>query len=245
MLASLLVNLFALVSPLFVMNVYDRVVPNQAFETLWMLATGVVLAFLFESVIRLIRSRYIDLAGRQVDLTLSSRLMDRLLGLQLSSRPGSAGNLMNQLAEFDSVRSFITSTTVMAFIDLPFVVLFLGLVIWLGGWLAIIPVFCIGIALTVAWLLNRPLQSVIATQQGASAKRQNFLMELLLGLISVKSCNVENQNQKQWSQMNRDVADASLKIRHLQTITSQVTTLDASVEYRCPGHFRCLSHQFR
>ncbi|WP_083232381.1 type I secretion system permease/ATPase [Endozoicomonas atrinae] len=225
LLASLLVNLFALVSPLFVMNVYDRVVPNQAFETLWMLATGVVLAFFFEAVIRLIRSRYIDLAGRQVDLTLSSRLMDRLLGLKLSSRPGSAGNLMNQLAEFDSVRSFITSTTVMAFIDLPFVVLFLGLVVWLGGWLVIIPVFCIGVALTVAWLLNRPLQSVIAKQQGASAKRQNFLMELLLGLISVKSCNVEKQSQKQWSQMNREVADASLKIRHLQTITSQVTTL--------------------
>lgn len=225
LLASLLVNLFALVSPLFVMNVYDRVVPNQAFETLWMLATGVVLAFFFEAVIRLIRSRFIDLAGRQVDLTLSSRLMDRLLGLKLSSRPASAGNLMNQLAEFDSIRSFITSTTVMAFIDLPFVVLFLGLVIWLGGWLAIIPIFCIGISLAVAWLLNRHLQSVIARQQGASAQRQNFLMELLLGLISVKSCNVESQNQKKWSKMNREVADASLKIRHLQAITGQVTTL--------------------
>ena len=223
--ASLLVNLFALVSPLFVMNVYDRVVPNQAFETLWMLATGVILAFSFEAIIRLIRARYIDLAGRQVDLTLSSRLIDRLLGLKLSSRPDSAGNLMNQLAEFDSVRSFITSTTVMAFIDLPFVVLFLALVIWLGGWLVLIPVTCIGTALVVAWLLNKPLQNVIATQQKTSAKRQNFLMELLLGLVEVKNCNVEQQNQRQWSTLNRSVADASLKIRHLQTITGQMTTL--------------------
>ena len=223
--ASLLVNLFAIVSPLFVMNVYDRVVPNQAFETLWMLATGVILAFSFEAIIRLIRARYIDLAGRQVDLTLSSRLIDRLLGLKLSSRPDSAGNLMNQLAEFDSVRSFITSTTVMAFIDLPFVVLFLALVIWLGGWLVLIPVTCIGTALVVAWLLNKPLQNVIATQQKTSAKRQNFLMELLLGLVEVKNCNVEQQNQRQWSTLNRSVADASLKIRHLQTITGQMTTL--------------------
>ncbi|MFK0573847.1 type I secretion system permease/ATPase [Endozoicomonas sp.] len=224
LLASFLVNLFALVSPLFVMNVYDRVVPNQAFETLWMLATGVTLAFIFESILRLIRSRYIDLAGRQVDMTLSSRLIDRLLGLKLAARPGSAGNLMNQLAEFDSIRSFITSTTVMAFIDLPFVVLFLALVVWLGGWLALIPVACISLSLLVAWALNRPLQKVIAAQQSVSARRQNFLMELLLGLVSVKACNVEQQNQKQWSVLNREVADTSLKIRQLQTLTGQVTT---------------------
>ncbi|WP_095210330.1 type I secretion system permease/ATPase [Endozoicomonas ascidiicola] len=225
LLASLLVNIFALVSPLFVMNVYDRVVPNQAFETLWMLATGVVLAFFFEMAIRLIRSRSIDLAGRQIDLTLSSRLLDRLLGLKLSSRPASAGSFLNQLSEFDSVRSFITSTTILAFVDLPFVILFLGLVIWLGGWLVLIPLFCIGTALLVAWILNKPLQQIIHTQQNASSKRQNFMMELLLGLVSIKSSNVEGQNERHWSSLNREVADASLKARQLQTITSQTTTL--------------------
>ena len=222
--ASFLVNLLALISPLFVMNVYDRVVPNQAFETLWMLSTGVLLAFLFESVIRFIRTHYIDLAGRQIDLTLSSRLIDRLLGLKLSSRPYSAGYLMNRLAEFDSIRTFITSATVMAFIDLPFVVLFLGLVVWLGGWLVAIPLLCISVSLCIAWLLNRPLQRVIAQQQDMSAQRQNLLMEFLLGLVSVKTCNVERQHQQRWSGLNQKVADASLRIRQLQTISTQTAT---------------------
>ena len=224
LIASLLVNLFALVSPLFVMNVYDRVVPNQAFETLWMLAAGVVLAFVFEFVIRLLRTRYIDLAGRQIDLTLSSRLIDRLLGLQLSARPGSAGTLMSSLAEFDSIRNFITSSSVMAFIDLPFVVLFLGLVVWVGGWLVLVPVTCIALSLIIAWGLNKPLQRIIAEQQQVSSQRQNFLMELLLGLVAVKTCNVEQQNQKRWSHINRKAADASLTIRKLQMITTQSTT---------------------
>ena len=221
--ASLLINLFALVSPLFVMNVYDRVVPNQAYETLWMLAVGVILAFSLEFVIRLLRTRYIDLAGRQIDLTLSSRLIDRLLGSRLAARPGSTGTLMNSLSEFDSIRSFITSTSVMAFIDLPFVVLFLGLVVWIGGWLVMVPVTCIGVALLVAWAVNRPLQQVIARQKESSALRQNYLMELLVGLVSVKSCNVEQQNEQRWSKLNREVADANLRIRKLQAISAQTT----------------------
>ncbi|GAA4650899.1 type I secretion system permease/ATPase [Kistimonas scapharcae] len=222
--ASFLVNLLALISPLFVMNVYDRVVPNQAFETLWMLATGVFIAFMFEGVIRFIRTRYIDLAGRQIDLTLSSRLIDRLLGLKLSARPNSAGYLMNRLAEFDSIRTFITSATVMAFIDLPFVVLFLGLIFWLGGWLVAIPLLCISVSLGIAWALNWPLQRVIAQQQDMSAQRQNFLMECLLGLMSVKSCNVERQHQQRWSALNQTVADASLRIRQLQALSTHTAT---------------------
>ncbi len=224
LIASCLVNVLALVSPLFVMNVYDRVVPNQAFETLWMLATGVFLAFIFECAIRLIRTRYIDLVGRQVDVTLSSRLIDRLLGVKLNDRPDSAGNLMNRLAEFDSIRTFITSVSVVALIDLPFVILFLGLVAWLGNGLVWIPVLCIGMALGIAWLLNRPLQRVIARQQAMGAQRQNFLMELLLGLVSVKACNVERQNQQRWSTLNQAVADASLKIRQLQNVSTQSAT---------------------
>ena len=222
--ASLLVNLFALVSPLFVMNVYDRVVPNQAYETLWMLAAGVVLAFVLEFMIRFLRTRYIDLAGRQIDLTLSARLIDRILGSKLSARPGSTGTLMNSLSEFDNIRSFITSTSVMAFIDLPFVVLFLGLVVWIGGWLVMVPITCIGLSLLVALLLNRPLQQVIARQQQSSALRQNYLMELLIGLVSVKSCNVEQQNEQRWSKLNRDVADANLLVRKLQSFSTLTTT---------------------
>ncbi|CAM3575343.1 type I secretion system permease/ATPase [Parendozoicomonas haliclonae] len=225
LLASLLINIFALVSPLFVMNVYDRVVPNQAFETLWMLTAGVILAFVLEFVIRLMRTRYTDLAGRQIDLTLSSRLIDRLLGLKLSSRPGGTGTLMNSVAEFDSIRSFITSSSVLAIIDLPFVLLFLALILWVGGWMVLIPLGCIVLSLLVAWVLNTPMQKVIFEQQDASAQRQNYLMEMLFSLVSVKTSNTQQQNQVKWSELNQTTADLGLKIRALQMISSQSTTL--------------------
>ncbi|MRI35080.1 type I secretion system permease/ATPase [Endozoicomonas sp. OPT23] len=223
-LASLLINLFAFVSPLFVMNVYDRVVPNGAFETLWMLAAGACLAFSLEFAIRLLRTRFVDQAGRQIDLTLSSRLIDRILGLKLSFRPGSTGALMNSLSEFDSVRAFITSTTVMAFIDLPFVVLFLALVVWIGGWMVAVPILCITLSLFMAWLVNKPLQAVVTRQQKAASARQNYLMELLIGLVTVKSCNVQRQSQQRWSRLNREAADAGFGVRKLQAIPGLVTT---------------------
>lgn len=125
LLAAGLINVFALAMPLFIMNVYDRVVPNQAVETLWMLAIGLCLTLLFSFVLNLMRGYFVDLAGKRVDVELSARIMERVLGMHLENRPVSAGSFAANLRSFETVRDFITSATITALIDLPFAVLFL------------------------------------------------------------------------------------------------------------------------
>ena len=131
--ASFLINLFALASPLFIMNVYDRVVPNNAVETLWVLAAGVVTVYVFDLLMRALRGYFIDMAGKRADIALSATLFERVMGIRMDARPNSVGAFANNLSEFESVRNFITSTTVTTLIDLPFVILFVAIIALVGG----------------------------------------------------------------------------------------------------------------
>jgi len=141
MIASLLINLFAVASPLFVMNVYDRIVPNLAFDSLWVLAIGVGLVFVFDLILKHLRSYFIDVAGKKLDLQLSAKIFARVMGIRLEARPLSVGAFANNLQSFEMIREFITSATLGALIDLPFALLFL-LVIWVvGGPLVLVPYF--------------------------------------------------------------------------------------------------------
>ena len=219
--ASFLINLFALASPLFVMNVYDRVVPNQAYETLWLLAIGVGIAMTFDFIIKMVRAHYVDLAGRKIDITLSAGLMEKVLGLKLFARPASTGNLINSLSEFDSIRNFLTSASVLALIDLPFVLLFLGLIGWIAPSLVVIPLVCMMMAGFVALLVNSPLQRQIQASQKVSSERQSFLVEALMGLVTIKSSSVESYQQFRWERMTAFLADKGLTIRRLQFISNQ------------------------
>jgi ATP-binding cassette subfamily C protein LapB len=129
LLTALLINFFALVAPLFVMNVYDRVVPNHATETLWVLAVGMVIAISADFVLRMMRTWFVDLAASRVDVTLSANIMERVLGMKLSERPSSVGSFAAGLSSFESIRSFISSATILSLVDLPFVLLFFVVVI--------------------------------------------------------------------------------------------------------------------
>ena len=225
LLASFLINIFALVSPLFVMNVYDRVVPNNATETLWMLALGVVLAFIFDFVLKLQRAWFIDYAGKNIDLEISSQLLERVLGLKLIARPQSTGSFVNNLNEFDSLRAFITSACITTLVDLPFVVLFYALIAWIGGYMVLIPFTSTLICLSVAWIVNRPLQQRIARQQQVSASRQALLTESVQGLEAIKSSQSESSTQYRWERMVSFLADNGLYIRRLQNVSSQSAML--------------------
>lgn len=131
-LAAILINLFGLTGPIFIMNVYNRVIPNNAIETGWVLGIGALTVFLFDFVMRNLRSYFIDLAGRRIDVMAGRRIYDQLLNIKLAERPTSSGSFANMLRDFDSVRDFVTSATLTTVIDLPFVALYL-VVIWLLG----------------------------------------------------------------------------------------------------------------
>src|SRR6185369_2132002 len=136
---AVLINIFALITPLFAMNVYDRVVPNLVMETLWVLAIGATVVMGFEFAIRLLRGYFIDFAGKNADILLASRIFQHILGMQLAHRPASAGGFANELREFETLREFFTSATLTTIIDLPFVLLFIAMIAMIGGSLAWVP----------------------------------------------------------------------------------------------------------
>lgn len=221
--ASLMINLFALVSPLFIMNVYDRVVPNYAVETLWVLATGVFIVFIFDFVMKSLRGYFIDIAGKRADILLSSKTFEKVMDIKMTERPPRVGSYANNLQEFDSFREFFTSSTIVAVIDLPFILLFILLIYGIGGSLAMVPLIAVPLILTICLILQKPLQSVIELTFAESAKKHGMLIEALSSLDAIKGARAEGILQKKWEEFNARLAKLSLRSRLLSTGTINLT----------------------
>lgn len=213
--AALLINVIALAMPLFTMNVYDRVVPNRAFETLWVLALGVLLMIGVDMVLRQLRGYFIDLAGARIDLQLSAQIMERVLGLRMEARPAAVGSFSSNLRSFEVVRDFITSATVTAFIDLPFALLFV-FVIALIAWPLIIPVLlAIVVVVIYAWILQHKMHELSETTYRAGALRNATLIESLTALETIKTQGAEGVMQSKWEKSVAFVARINSQLRFL------------------------------
>jgi len=217
MLAALLVNLFALAFPLFSMNVYDRVVPNNAVETLWALALGVTLILLADLWLRKLRSRFVDEASARIDVELSARLMERVLGMRLENRPESVGSFASNLRGFEQVRDFIASSTVTALIDLPFAALFVLVTLWISPWLAIPPVAVFGIIVITGTIAQHRLHELAQTTYRASAQRNATLVESLAGIETIKTQGAEGVIQARWERVNGFLARINVRMRGLSS----------------------------
>ena len=215
LLAALIVNLFALALPLFSMNVYDRVVPNHAVETLWTLATGVLIVLCGDFALRTLRGYFVDLAGARADVRLSATIMEKVLDLRMEVRPESAGSFASNLRAFESVRDFISSATVTAFIDLPFALLFLLVIGWIA-WPMVIP-FVVGIVLLLIHSLTvqRRMHALAETCYRASAQRNATLVEGLVGIETVKALGAEAVIQGKWESSATLVASVGARLRLL------------------------------
>lgn len=217
LLASFLINLFVLAQPLFVMNVYDRVVPNNAIETLWALAIGVGLVYVFDLVLKILRSYLVELAAKRADVILSARLFERVLNLKMRSRPVSIGAFANRLHEFDSIRNFITSTTLLSLIDLPFLIIFLLVMTYLGGWLVAVPLTVIPLSILIAYIAQRRLRPMVENVMRGSAKKNANLIESLVGIETIKTLGAESWAQRNWEQAVGFVSQWSLQSRLLSS----------------------------
>ncbi|MDF0535183.1 type I secretion system permease/ATPase [Shewanella sp. A32] len=223
--ASLLVNIFALVSPLFVMNVYDKVVPNLAFESLWVLAAGAGIAYIFDFIMRQLRSYLIDIAGKKVDIIVSSRLFYKAIGLPLEKRSASVGGMARQLGEFDSIRDFLTSATITTLVDLPFALLFMLIIFLVAGDLAIIPVIASVIIISFTLIIQPRLKKAIEESNKFSSLKHGHLIESLAALESIKAYGAEGLVQKSWQQMIGHTANWQLKTKKLSNAVSHVASL--------------------
>jgi ATP-binding cassette subfamily C protein LapB len=221
--AALLINLFAMVMPLFTMNVYDRVVPNFAVETLWVLGISVVVVLGLEYAIRLMRGHFVDLASARVDMKLSALIMERVLGMRLSHRPASVGAFASNLRSFETVRDFIASATVTAIVDLPFTVLFLALLAWISWPLMFIPLVGMIVVLIYSYVVQHKMQELTETTFRASAMRNATLVESLTGLETIKAHGAESQMQVKWEKATAFLARVSGKSRLLSSSTTYGT----------------------
>ncbi|OYU44492.1 MAG: type I secretion system permease/ATPase, partial [Burkholderiales bacterium PBB4] len=171
MIAALLINLFALALPMYSMTVYDRVIPNRAEETLWVLSIGVLLMLAFDLVLKTLRAYILDTAGKRIDVTLSANIMERVLGLRMSDRPSSVGSFAANLRAFESVRDFVASASITTLVDLPFVLVFMLAIIWISPWLVMPVLVCIVLLLVVSLVAQQKMQELVVESQRASSQR--------------------------------------------------------------------------
>lgn len=213
LLASLLINIFGLTGPFFTMNVYDRVIPNLAFETLWVLGIGIGVVYLFALLLRGLRGYFIDEAGKKANLRISATLLEKVLGLRLEVRPKSVGAFSQKLQQFESIRDFITSFSITALIDLPFMLLGLVAIWYLGGPIVAIHLSAVALMGLYALLVQAPLKHAVEKSFNASAQKNSILVEGLSGIETIKMLGAESQIQRAWEEAVSYIATWSSRSR--------------------------------
>ncbi len=213
--AAVVINLIALISPLFVMTVYDRVVPNNAVETLWVLATGFAIVIGFDLVLKTLRAYFIDAAGKRADVIVACRLFDQVLDMRLDSRPASTGGFANILREFESVRDFFTSATLVALIDLPFVILFLVILWLIAGPLTLVLFTAIPVVVIYGLILQWPLAHTVRQHFREAEQKHGVLVETIYGLETLKAIGAEARMRKLWESVVGLTAVSSQRSRAL------------------------------
>ncbi|MDQ0086125.1 ATP-binding cassette subfamily C protein LapB [Variovorax boronicumulans] len=229
-LGALVINLLALASTFFTMNVYDRVVPNQAYATLWSLAIGVVLAMVFEFIARQVRSHVLDVAGKKADLVIGAMLFRQALSVQMEHKPASAGAFANQLREFESVRDFAASATLATVSDLPFTFLFVAVIFFIAGPLGFVPLLIIPLTLAVCVGIQWPLARTMKENLRESSLKQGVLIESIEGLEAIKTSAGESVMQQRWESCSALAASTSMKSRKLSTLAMLVVSMMQQLE---------------
>lgn len=228
-LASVAINCFALALPLFIMNVYDRVVPNASIENLWVLTGGVVTVFAFEFLLRNLRGFFVDAAGKTADVLITSRLFGQLLATRLDAKPPSAGAMANNLREFEALREFFTSSSLMALVDLPFALLFIFFIWAVAGPLAYLPLLALPVVLLVGCLVQNPLRRVVERTQREANQKHAILVEAIGGIETIKASTAEDHIGKTWEHFVGLTAKSAGRARLLAGIATSFAQLAAQL----------------
>jgi len=222
-LASLLINLLGLMVPLFVMQTYDRVVPNQATSTLWVLAVGLLIGTGFELVLRVVRAHLLDTAGKKTDVILSATLFERITGMAMKAKPVTIGGFAQSIHDFQGLREFLTAVTLTSLIDLPFAALMLVVIGLLGGWLVLIPVVAFPLTIVFAMIIQVRLRDTVQKSLALGAQRQALLIETLGGLETLKACSAESERQHQWESTHGALTRLDSHARNLSALATNGT----------------------
>lgn len=200
--SSFLVNLFAFAMPFFTMLVYNRVVPNNAEETLWVLTSGVVAIFTFEFILRLARGYILKTSGREMDMVLASQLYEQILSLEMKARPASSGSMAGRAKSYEVLRDFFVSAALLALTDVPFALLMITVMFFIGGqMIGWISVFSVCAAIVFQLMIQRPLREAVVSASESGLERQSFVTETINGMETIKASNAEGALQHRFETM--------------------------------------------
>ena len=225
LLATVLTNVFAAVIPFYTMSVYDRVLPNNALDSLWVLTGAVVVVALFDLVVKMLRSYLLESAARKADVTMSSHVFAQALRLRAASRPASGGVLANIVRDFESVREFVTSSTLTVLGDVPFMLFFLVLIALIGQWLVLVPLVLIPLTVAVSMLIRRPLTRILGSSMQESAQRTAHLFEVMNGVDTIKSLGAEAWARRQWEMLTVKISENSMQMREWTSFGTCISLL--------------------
>lgn len=215
--AAIVINILALASPLFVMNVYDRVVPNNAFYTLFALGAGVALAYLFDFILKNLRATFLDIAGRRADIKISGNIFEHVMGMKMAARPASVGVLTSNMREFETIRDFFTSATMVSLIDLPFALLFIAIIWIIAGPVAYVPLVAMPLIFVVGYIMQKKLMRVIQSTMAENALKNALLFESITGLETIKVQAAEGHMQRKWEELTEEAAKSGMKIKKISS----------------------------
>lgn len=221
--AALVINMFILATPLFTMNVYDRVLPNNALDTLWVLAIGILVVMVFDFILKLLRAHFIEIAGKRADITMSSKIFDQLLNIRLDAKPASTGQFVSRLQGFESVREFFTSATVATVVDLPFIVIFIAIIFFIGGPIGYISIFTVFIAFGFSYYMQKPIKDTVAKSAKEDQIKQTTLTETVAGLEIIKSVRAQNRMRTHWENSINQTSYFGKKAHYLSQVVTFFT----------------------
>jgi ATP-binding cassette subfamily C protein LapB len=229
--AALLINTFTIATSIFSMQVYDRVVPNKAEETMWVLAIGAIIIFSFDFLLRTLRAYFLDHAGKALDRKVSSALFEHMLSIRMASGPQSAGAFASNILSYESLRDFFTSATLSALIDLPFVLIFVVIIFIIAGPVALVPAILVPVVIGVSVLVQVPMKHSVERSYRESAQKHAMLVESINGLDTVKTTSAEGQLQRDWDGVVAAASESAKESRFWSTIAINLVVLSSNLAF--------------
>jgi ATP-binding cassette, subfamily C, bacterial LapB len=229
--ATFVISMVGLVAALYSMQVYDRVIPTKGYSTLWVLTIGVVIAILIELVLKQVRAYMVDRACKVIDQELSAVFFGKALDIRMDARPSTVGTFASQIRHFESVRNFLTSSSLFIMADLPFAILFVGVIAIIAGPVALVPLVAVPLAVLAGMAFRGPIEKYTGQHMKESNEKNGLLIEAIDGIESVKAANAEWKMLDRWRTMTTTIADSELKMRLFSTLSSNLTQTIQQLSY--------------
>lgn len=231
LLATVLVNMLALAASIFSMQVYDRVIPNHGFHTLWVLSAGVMAALFLELMLKHVRSHAIERSATHIDSQLSGWFFERALGIRMESRPQSIGTLAAQIKGFEMVRGIMSATSIFMLADVPFAVFFILIIALVGGWMVIVPLLLFPVCLAAGLMFQRQITRYARENQGQSNRKAGLLVESIDGAESLKANSAEWKLQSRWSRLVEEAGESDYQIKQCSSLSQHLTVALQQIGY--------------